>query len=667
MKRLSNRTWIGLMLAVCLVVSAATTGLVLSRNSGAVAQAAPAPGTTAPAPPPGSAQARADLTKMQSLLNSGSAAQQDALLAPPLKLASGSGPVVPRGKTITILPGTLRSSGQHGTVRARLSDGTAATLGLYLVGGHWRLYGAQAGTVQTSAATTGQPVTAQLLDARDRINYVPTTKEIGTRTPVIFVHGFGGHGSDWGSTDSRGQPDDPTSMLYKVNQVPGTYVLSFGYDRADTKWVDDPLSGQAFTGYVNRVARASKTAKGPGNVIVVTFSMGGLVTRYAAGNGAAGSIAMVITIGAPNKGSFLSDAHNLICDNPTILPSVAENIQPGFCTQWTAASGMSVFNSRIDQLKMLPSSIPVVHAIAGDQHLVWKMLNATVDAPIGGDGVVPTWSALAKRPGGSQDTFDRVMNPLVPANWSAMHLELQKNVSVMQLVTGYVADWIRKHPPVPVQAAPAAPASGGYDYWLADGGRWYVHGMTLQISRAAATNSEADLTGLWSWNDYQNTVWGHAVLRLSVQQGGSLAGRSPARLRTPSGTGRRQLAMHRSPTPRRTARSSSWCRSRRCTRRSTAATSATPTGARPACRTPAGTAAPSSTVTSVPSCPGTGHSSQFDLLRFIDISTTPTPRSGRQASRSSCGSCEGGHGQPLACATTPAGGARAPATVPSRL
>src|SRR6266496_2531962 len=86
MRRLSNRAWILLMLAICLAVTASAAGLVLSRH-GAQAAAAPRSGITAP--PPGTTQARADLTAMQALLNSGSAAQQAALLAPPLKLASG--------------------------------------------------------------------------------------------------------------------------------------------------------------------------------------------------------------------------------------------------------------------------------------------------------------------------------------------------------------------------------------------------------------------------------------------------------------------------------------------------------------------------------------------------------------------------------------------------
>jgi hypothetical protein len=78
---------------------AVTAGFVLHLGKGSTAQAAPGPGTAVPAPQPGSAQTQADLIAMQSLLNSGSAAQQAALLAPPLKLAPGSGPVLPPGRS----------------------------------------------------------------------------------------------------------------------------------------------------------------------------------------------------------------------------------------------------------------------------------------------------------------------------------------------------------------------------------------------------------------------------------------------------------------------------------------------------------------------------------------------------------------------------------------
>src|SRR5437667_1522167 len=138
MRRLSNRAWILLMLAICLAVTASAAGLVLSRH-GAQAAAAPAPAPSGLQP--GSAQTRADLGHMQVLLNSGSASKQAAILPPSVAFVPGSGPVFPPGTTITIRQGTFRSTGgPTGTVQAVLSDKTAVTLELHSAKGHWYLY-----------------------------------------------------------------------------------------------------------------------------------------------------------------------------------------------------------------------------------------------------------------------------------------------------------------------------------------------------------------------------------------------------------------------------------------------------------------------------------------------------------------------------------------------
>jgi hypothetical protein len=127
---------------------------------------------------------------------------------------------------------------------------------------------------------------------------------------------------------------------------------------------------------------------------------------------------------------------------------------------------------------------------------------------------VPLYSALAKRPGGPQDTFKPVMNPLIPGDISAFHLNLQQNKQVMQLVSGYVAEWIQAHP---VQPLPVA--LGGSDYWLADGGKWFVHGAQLRISRGPS-----GLTGDESWNVYGQIVTAHAELSFTSNADGSLTG-----------------------------------------------------------------------------------------------------------------------------------------------
>ena len=121
-----------LILALCLAVAASAAGLVISRQGGSQAQAAV----------PGSTPARADLAPMQSVLNSGSVSTQAALLAPPMTFTAGSRPGrTARRRPVTIRPGTLRSSGHHGTVPADSPAGRSVTLGLYSAQGHWRLYG----------------------------------------------------------------------------------------------------------------------------------------------------------------------------------------------------------------------------------------------------------------------------------------------------------------------------------------------------------------------------------------------------------------------------------------------------------------------------------------------------------------------------------------------
>jgi hypothetical protein len=393
MTRRPRRPWLlGIVLFLCAAV-AAGAGIVLGSRAQPPA-AAPPGSTAAPAAPaPGKTQAQADLAAMQSVLNSGSVAKQAALLVPPMRFASGSGPVLPPSTTITISPGSLHSSGQSGTVQARISDGTTVTLGLYSVQGHWRLYGAQAGSVQTKAAITGQPVTVRLMA--------------------------------------------------------------------------DMIS-------------------------------------------ASQSIAMVITIGTPNTGSLLGNAHDVFCG---AIGAGIELAWHGACTQFQAASAMAVFNPEIMTLPKLPPSVPL-HAIAGDETYVFKLLGAQVAWPFFGDGVVTTGSALDKRPGWKDDTFDTVANPFVLDDTSAFHLRLTSNPNVQVLVDRYISDYLRSHP---VQAAQAV--LGGDAYWLADGGTWTVHGLQLQISRGPS-----GLIGTQTWNAGGNIEIGHAQLAFTSNADGSLTG-----------------------------------------------------------------------------------------------------------------------------------------------
>ena len=475
-------------------------------------------------PQPGSTQARADLTRMQALLNSGSASEQAALVMPGVKFVSGTGPLFGAGTKVTIRQGTFRSGGRSGTVTADLSTGAQVTLDLYSTQGHWYLYKVQAGA-QTSARITGRPgaVSAQLMSDTVpsdtvpsdtlRPNQVPTPDQIGLRTPVILVHGLGEQASTW--TDGG-----TGSMFSRVDAINGVMTLMYDYSQANHEWVDNISNGPGLAFYIKHVAQASRDyrspdgARGPGKVIVVAFSLGGLITRYAATTGGeAGDISRVITIGVPNTGSFWANlggsVRDLICTEAGVHGPAA------ICNdQWQVLSGLQAFGPKIAALKPLPPSISL-NAIAGDETWVYQIWGRFWGGiPLFGDGVVATGSALAKRPGGVNDTFDTVRNPIVPGDTSVMHIPLKHNLKVQELVVGYIDAWVRAHQPAPV-----APALGGDAYWLAGGGQWYVHDAQLRISRGPS-----GLVGDESWNAYGAVVTGHAQLAFTSNADGSLTG-----------------------------------------------------------------------------------------------------------------------------------------------
>jgi hypothetical protein len=534
---LSRRARRLLALALSLAVAAAAAGLAISLRGNGQAQAAagPAPGrpAAAPGPQPGSTQARADLSRMQALLNSGSVSAQAAVLPPGSQFTPGSGPVFPAGTTIQVRQKTFRSEssadGQFGTAGASLSSGKTVTLGLVAEQGHWYLYHVTPGTAQASAEVYGRvaPAGAQLDSAT--ANPIPTKAQIGTRTPVILIHGINGHGTDFGSDYDAG------SMFASVDSIQGTWTASYDYTATNRQWVN--VNGPLFASYIRHVAQVSKAAGGPGKVIIVAYSLGGLITRDAAvrgdSQGAAGQyISMVITIGTPNTGSFWANyfatEHAIACR--AAHATGADKLGPvsRWCSDWSALAGMSAFGSQIDGLPELPYPIPL-NTIAGDETYVIPYYqdgshDVSIQIPLHGDGVVLLSSALHDR-GGGHRTFYTVTNHLQPFDVSAWHGDLPFNPDVVARVHNLVAAWIRNHP----MQAPA-PALGGDAYWLAGGGQWFVHDYQLQI-----TQGPSGLTGTEHWNagpcDWQNVsdtaagqCWGSDKLAFTSRPDGSLAG-----------------------------------------------------------------------------------------------------------------------------------------------
>lgn len=425
--------WLALVLSVAVLASAA--GLVISQR-GNRAQAAPATASAA----------QADLSQMQSALSSGSVSQQAALLVPGFRFAPHSGPVFPAGTKVTIIPGTLHTAGKFGTVTARTSGGKTVTLGLYAAGGHWRLYAVRPASAQTWAAVAGQPATALLaasVSTGTVKNCPDDTVGMANKVPVVLIHGWTGTPSVWGSDN------DPASMFYAVDMIPGTWTTAFDYTGHNQDWVDSPYIGHRLVTYLNCLAAVSAKNHGPGKVVVIAHSMGGLATRWAAANGAKDAIGEVITLGTPNTANGLGGLgealRQLSCDSKSLL-AVATLGQPGTspdCTADPATAAMANYSGQIDALPELPGDIPL-HAIAG---------NETVNSPLGGamitnaqpsDVVVPVDAALHEPPGSVHFTTKTISCTVIfPALFGpCWHKQLPSNPAAIADVSGYVAAWV---------------------------------------------------------------------------------------------------------------------------------------------------------------------------------------------------------------------------------
>ena len=133
------------------------------------------------------------------------------------------------------------------------------------------------------------------------------TYGLGTKLPVLFVHGFRSSGDTW-----------KASVYVRGGEVPGargTFITeTFDYADEATEWVQDNPESTAAKRLAERIqclAQASATNKGPGKVALVGHSMGGLLIRCALtpscsqGPDVAKYAGQVVTVGTPSLGSFL--------------------------------------------------------------------------------------------------------------------------------------------------------------------------------------------------------------------------------------------------------------------------------------------------------------------------------------------------------------------------
>jgi pimeloyl-ACP methyl ester carboxylesterase len=275
-----------------------------------------------------------------------------------------------------------------------------------------------------------------------RQSAVGCEQDFGTSTPVLLVHGFRDRPATWAAGGSR-------SMVAQIGMIPGVKVVTpFDYSQENTNWVTDPAIGPKLAAEITCLARTSANHGGPGKVIVVAHSMGGLAVRCALDPGCSGSgaarasqLGLVVTLDTPNLGSplggsapakmhykggggWLSTLMLGVCD---AIPGCRDLLLVGPTTQ--AARAMALGSRETRKLQPLPQAVPVF-AVAGKitvtATLFSHRLPYTWDA---GDGVVLEDSALAEAPAQGAQTgphtgpgSGRAIEPCGTINLDAMPL-----------------------------------------------------------------------------------------------------------------------------------------------------------------------------------------------------------------------------------------------------
>lgn len=310
---------------------------------------------------------------------------------------------------------------------------------------------------------------------------------LGTKTPVLLVHGFHEGPASW----------KPMVSALEQARIPGVAVVApFDYEHWDTQWVTNDYLGPALAREITCLANASGADGGLGRVILVAHSMGGLVIRCAMDPACAGpdaakpeQVGLVITLGTPNTGSVLANIGNSLSTAGTVtlspvgtLVCLAMHRELGAppCSDllsWLlganspAAKAMAVRlkgkpSTELQKLKPLPSAIPL-YAIAGNLSVTTKLFDLPPFHVTGpefdyGDPVVSVQSALAGAPHPGAGSGTSVINcgslslpalvgatsPAVISGEACWHLTEISSSAWQRAVIGHIRDYQSANPAV---------------------------------------------------------------------------------------------------------------------------------------------------------------------------------------------------------------------------
>jgi pimeloyl-ACP methyl ester carboxylesterase len=260
---------------------------------------------------------------------------------------------------------------------------------------------------------------------------------MGAKQPVLLVHGFQSDEDTWGpdpapdpAPDADPKPNRPS--FRDAMEATGSFVQSFDYGPFAKEWVDHRDIGPRLAHAIDCMYQASLTPEtgspGPGKVIVVAHSMGGLAVRCALAPscghrpGMESKVGLLITIGTPNLGSQLRvgpvtsfaetalayGALGTIClvrgRIPSAVPyaSMCQALRD-FGTSH-AAIAMTPGSRELRALPPVPDGVPV-RALAGRFLMSFPTFRRSglIDA---GDGAVDVSSALN---GATSDSLGRAV------------------------------------------------------------------------------------------------------------------------------------------------------------------------------------------------------------------------------------------------------------------
>lgn len=265
----------------------------------------------------------------------------------------------------------------------------------------------------TAALVTGMIAITLLIPglALEEAAAAPTCDEVGTRVPVVLVHGFNSGSSTW--------REGILGMQSALEGADNVQVIAFDYSRYATKWVTDPRIAGALAEEVACLGAQSAANGGAGKVVLVGHSMGGLAIRCALSrscsgvSGAAAVVEQVITMGTPNLGSLVASlgtvssdllaarfpaitAFHALCGLATTVRETMDSLCAG--TDFLFSPAMRALqpgSEELGDLPRFPANIRV-HAIAGRTEMYTYFLGVPAGTYDIGDLIVSVESATAE-------------------------------------------------------------------------------------------------------------------------------------------------------------------------------------------------------------------------------------------------------------------------------